>query len=117
MRIACILASEFEDSELRIPMDRLRASGHEVDIIGAEEGKELVGKKGKERVTANRAIDDARASDYDVLLIPGGHSPDKLRIDPRFVELVKEFEKGSKTIAAVCHGPQLLITAGLVRGR
>jgi protease I len=117
MRIACILAPEYEDSELRIPMDRLRAAGHEVDIIGSEEGKELVGKKGKERVTTTRGIDDASAADYDVLLIPGGHSPDKLRLDARFVALVKDFDNGGKTIAAVCHGPQLLLTAGLVRGR
>jgi protease I len=117
MRIACILASGFEDSELRIPMDQLRAAGHEVAIVGAEEGQELVGKKGKERVTATMGVDAARADDFDALLIPGGHSPDQLRNDPRFVELVKEFEKRGKLIAAVCHGPQLLLSARLVRGR
>ena len=117
MRIACILASGFEDSELRIPMDQLRAAGHEVEIVGAEPGTELVGKKGKERVTATAGVDAARADDFDALLIPGGHSPDQLRNDPRFVELVKEFEKRGKLIAAVCHGPQLLLSARLVRGR
>ncbi len=117
MKIACIVASGFEDSELRIPMERLRAAGHEVVIVAADEGAELVGKKGKERVTADRGIDDVHARDYDLLLIPGGHSPDALRIDPRFVELVKDFDKAQKPIAAVCHGPQLLIAARLVRGR
>jgi protease I len=117
MKIACILAPGFEDSELRVPLDRLRAAGHEVDLIGAEEGDELVGKKGKERVVSTRGIDDVRADDYDALLIPGGHSPDQLRIDRRFVALVTEMDRRGKPIAAVCHGPQLLLTAGLVRGR
>lgn len=117
MRIACILAADYEDSELRVPYDRLVAAGHTVDIIGARAGEELAGKKGKERVRTTHGIDDVRTGDYDALLIPGGYSPDKLRADDRFVDLVREFDRAGKLIAAVCHGPQLLITADLVRGR
>jgi protease I len=116
-RIACVLASDFEDSELRQPYDRLRAAGHQVDIIGAKPGEKLAGKKGKEKVTADRGIAEVRAADYDALLIPGGYSPDHLRADPRFVELAREFDRAGKLIAAVCHGPQLLMTARLVMGR
>jgi protease I len=117
MTIACILDSDFEDSELRVPYDRLTGAGFRVEIIGKRAGLELVGKKGKERVRADRGIDDARVDDYDALFIPGGFSPDKLRADQRFVEFVKEFDRAGKLIAAVCHGPQLLLSAERVHGR
>ena len=68
-------------------------------------------------MTIEKEIGQARAEDYVALFIPGGHSPDHLRIDRRFVELTKAFDARQKPIAAVCHGPQLLITAGLVKGR
>lgn len=117
MRIACILADGFEDSELRVPFDGLRAAGHDVELVGTENGLELIGKNGRERVTTTLCIDDAHAGDFDALLIPGGHAPDQLRNDPRFVEFVREMERRARPIAAVCHGPQLLLTAGLVGGR
>jgi len=117
MKIACIVTNGFEDSELRIPVDRLRQSGHQVDIISFEKGDPLAGYKGKEKVTSDKGIDEVKAADYDALLIPGGHSPDKLRADKRFVELVKAFDKAGQLIAAVCHGPQILLTAELVTGR
>ena|SRR6266850_7615177 len=117
MKIACLLGQGFEDSEFRIPYDRLRAEWYEVDIIGAGAGEELKGSKGKERVKAEKAIDQVQADDYDALLIPGGQSPDRLRADKRFVDFVQAFEDAGKLIAAVCHGPQLLIAAHLVKGR
>src|SRR6185295_13221721 len=116
-KVALLLGQGFEDSEFRIPYDRARAAGHQVEIIGAKAGEELTGYKGKEKVRADRAIDEARPDDYDALLIPGGHSPDHLRADPRFVEFVKRFDATKRPVAAVCHGPQLLISAGLVKGR
>jgi len=116
-KIACLLAGGFEDSEFRIPYDRLRAAGHTVDIIGKEKGETLKGYKGKETVKATRSIDDVRPDDYEGLLIPGGHSPDQLRADPRFVRFVADFNASERPLAAVCHGPQLLMAAGLVQGR
>jgi protease I len=112
-----LLGQGFEDSEFRVPYDRLREAGHRVDVIGAKAGEELVGYKGHERVRADRGIDEVRAEDYDGLLIPGGQSPDHLRADDRFVEFVRAFDRTQRPLAAVCHGPQLLISAGLVRGR
>lgn len=117
MDIACILADGFEDSEFRLPRDRLAAAGHNVVVIGGRQGLELVGMRGRERVRVQQPIDRARAQDYDGLLIPGGRSPAKLRADSRFVDLVREFDRQAKLIAAVCHGPELLITADLVRDR
>jgi protease I len=116
-RIACIVGDGFEDSELRVPYDELRGAGYEVEISGARAGQEITGKAGKERVTAERGIGEARPDDYVALLIPGGYSPDHLRIDPRFVSFVRAFDERQRLIAAVCHGPQLLLTAGLVKGR
>ena len=117
MKIACVLGQGFEDSEFRVPYDRLRKEGYQVDIIGLKAGEELKGYKGKEKVKAEKSIDQVKADDYDALLIPGGQSPDHLRVDRRMVEFVKRFDQSGKLIAAVCHGPQLLIAAHLVKGR
>ena len=116
-KVAILLGQDFEDSEFKVPHDRLKAEGFEVDIIGREAGEELRGKKGKVTVKATRSIADVRPREYDALVIPGGYSPDKLRADERFVRVVREFDALKKPLAAVCHGPQLLITAGLVKGR
>jgi protease I len=116
-RIACLLASGFEDSEFRIPYDRLRNAGYAVEIIGVRAGEELKGYKGKETVKAEKGIDQVKPQDYQALLIPGGQSPDHLRADPRMVQFVKAFDALKRPIAAVCHGPQLLLSARLVKGR
>jgi len=116
-KVACLLASGFEDSELRIPLDRLEEAGYRVEIIGFEAGAELVGEKGIESVNTDLSIDDADAASYEGVLIPGGYSPDKLRADQRFVSFVKDFDVTGRPLAAVCHGPQLLLAAELQRGR
>jgi deglycase len=116
-RIACLLGAGFEDSEFRVPYDRLRKEGYQVDIIGPKAGMELKGYKGKETVKADKGIDEVRPEDYLGLLIPGGKSPDHLRVDQRFVDFVKRFDALKYPIAAVCHGPQLLLSARLARGR
>ncbi|PTL77792.1 type 1 glutamine amidotransferase domain-containing protein [Vitiosangium sp. GDMCC 1.1324] len=116
-RVACVVGHDFEDSELRIPYDRLRGGGHEVVLIGKKKGEVLEGKRGKEKFQMDLGIDDARVEDFDMLLIPGGYSPDNLRADERFVRFVKEFDDRGKLIAAVCHGPQLLMAARVVEGR
>ena len=116
-KVAVVLGEGFEDSEHKVPYDRLKAEGFEVDIIGREAGEELKGSKGKVTVQATKSIDQVRPEQYDALVLPGGYSPDKLRADERFVRFVKEFDATKRPLAAVCHGPQLLITAGLVKGR
>lgn len=116
-RVACLLGEGFEDSEFRNPYDRLQSAGFTVEVIGEEAGQSIVGKKGQETIKADVGIDDARPDEYEALLLPGGHSPDHLRADPRFVSFVRDFSNSGKVVAAVCHGPQLLISARLVRGR
>jgi len=116
-KVGVLLGEGFEDSELKVPYDRLKAEGFEVDIIGREVGEEIRGKRGNVTVKATRSIAEARPQAYDALVLPGGYSPDKLRADERFVRFVREFDATRKPLAAVCHGPQLLITAGLVKGR
>jgi protease I len=116
-KIACLLANGFEDSEFKIPYDRLRAAGYTVELIGTTAGETVGGDKGRESARIERAIDDVEADEYEGLLIPGGYSPDKLRADDRFVTFVKRFDATGRPLAAVCHGPQLLLTAELQRGR
>lgn len=116
-KIACLLAHGFEDSEFRVPYDQLQDAGYDVEIIGIEADLELTGYRKRETATTNLSIDDANPESYVGLLIPGGQSPDHLRDDQRFVDFVKEFDASGRPLAAVCHGPQLLLTAELQRGR
>jgi protease I len=115
MRIACVVGPEYEDSELRVPVEAFRRAGHEVVLVGLERGQTLHGKKGKDRVVTDVAVDDAQPEEFDALFIPGGHSPDYLRADDRMVRFVQGFR--DRPIVAICHGPQPLMTAGMVRGR
>lgn len=116
-KIALILGDGFEDSEFKKPFDRLKSEGCQIDIIGMKAGQTLEGKAGKVKAKVDKSIDDVDVGDYDALLIPGGYSPDHLRVDKRFVEFVREFDASGKLVAAVCHGPQLFISAGIQRGR
>ncbi|TME80555.1 MAG: type 1 glutamine amidotransferase [Chloroflexi bacterium] len=117
MRIACVLDVNYEDSEFKEPYDAFRKAGHQVSIIGLKAGKELKGKKGEVTAKAEVAIDQVRPDQFDALFIPGGYSPDHLRADPRMVGFTKELFDADKPVFAICHGPQLLITARVVKGR
>ena len=116
-KVAFVLASDFEDSEFRVPYDRLRAAGHEVVLIGKQRDETVKGKKGKESAKIEATTEERRASEFDALATPGGYSPDQLRIEEGIVSFVRDFAQAGKPIAAVCHGPSLLIEAGLVRGK
>jgi len=116
-QIACVLTSYFEDVEYTGPEKAFKDAGHNVTVISHESGKELKGKQGEAFVTSDKSIDEVSPDDYDALLIPGGFSPDILRADDRFVDFVKKFAYLGKPIFAICHGPQLLITADVLRGR
>ena len=117
MRIACLLDSGFEDSEFRKPYDAFTQAGHQVTVIGRQAGSELKGKAGKETSRAEKGIADVRPDQFDALFIPGGYSPDHLRIDAKVVGFTREMVEAGKPVFAVCHGPQLLITAGAWKGR
>jgi deglycase len=115
-RVAFLVDEDFEDSELRIPYDRIKDAGHEVVIVGIEAGKPLVGKRGKEKVTTQLAARGLTAADLDALVIPGGYSPDHLRTNRDVVRLTRDMFLAGKPVAAVCHGPSLLIEADIVDG-
>ena len=117
MRIACVLDVDYEDSEFKQPYDAFKQAGHQVAIVGFDSGKELPGKKGTVTTKAEIGIDQARPEQFDALFIPGGYSPDHLRANPKMVQFTKSFVDASKPVLAICHGPQLLITARVVKGR
>ncbi|MBC7174528.1 MAG: type 1 glutamine amidotransferase [Polyangiaceae bacterium] len=115
--VAMIVGPEFEDAEFRIPYERLREAGHVVTLFGSRGGETVHGKRGKERARIDSACRDGKPTSYDAIVIPGGHSPDHLRTDESVVEFVRVFAKTGRPMAVVCHGPQLLIEADLVRGK
>jgi deglycase len=117
MRIACVLDVDYEDSEFKQPYDAFKQAGHQVTIIGLEPGKELKGKKGTVTTKAENGVDQVRPEQFDALFIPGGYSPDHLRANRTMVQFVKSFMDANKPVLAICHGPQLLITARVVKGR
>jgi protease I len=114
-KIAVLIAPDFEDSEFRKPVERLRAAGHEVTVLGEKAGVVCEGKQHEEKVKVEGSIADANLHDYDALLIPGGYAPDQLRTQEAAVDFVKRACASGMPVAAVCHGPQLLIEADVVR--
>jgi protease I len=116
MRIVCVLGPKFEDSEFKEPYDAFRNSSHEVVIVGLEAGAQLEGDKGKVTTTVERSFKDAKPDEFDAMFIPGGTSPDKLRAHDEAVKFVKAFMQTGKPVFAICHGPQLLLTADEYKG-
>ena len=116
-KIAILVDQMFEDSELRVPLDRLREAGHEVALVGLKAGVEVRGKQEKERVKIEKAVRDLSEQDYDALVIPGGYSPDHLRMDIGAVRFTRAMALAGKPVAAVCHAPWMLIEADVVDDR
>lgn len=114
MRSLAIATDGVEDVELSYPRYRLLEEDVEVDVA-TPGGRDIQGKVGYS-FSADLAIEDADHGDYSHLLIPGGRSPERLRLQEGAVELVREFWDAGKFVSAVCHGPQLLISAGVLDG-
>lgn len=115
-RVAFILESMFEDSEFRVPYDRLKAAGYEVVVIGRQAGRQLEGKKGHEKIMSEKSIGEVHAEDFAALVIPGGYSPDQLRQDIGMVGFTRDFFNAGKPVAAVCHGGSMLVEADIAEG-
>ncbi|MGN7869812.1 type 1 glutamine amidotransferase domain-containing protein [Paracoccus sp. 22332] len=119
-RVLIMASDGFEQSELFVPLEKLKAAGHQVDVAAPEAGEITGWDKddwGKS-VTADKAIAGLSAGDYDALVLPGGViNPDTLRQDDKAVALIRDFADAGKPVAAVCHAPWLLIEAGLAQGR
>lgn len=116
-KIAVLITDDFEDSEFTSPAEAFKLAGHQVITIEKQAGKTVKGKQGEAEVAIDRAIDDVTPGEFDALLLPGGYSPDQLRGDERFVTFTRDFVNGGKPVFAICHGPQLLISADVIRGR
>lgn len=115
MRVLIVSADGFEDTELLVPWYRLREGNIDVDIASSRSGT-LTGKHGYE-VAAKLGMGEVDADTYDLLLLPGGKAPAQLREDQRVLELARAFFSADKPVAAICHGPQILVSAGLLKGR
>eukprot|EP00056_Hartaetosiga_gracilis_P003657 m.65758 g.65758 ORF g.65758 m.65758 type:complete len:171 (-) comp11539_c0_seq1:76-588(-) len=104
-----------EDLEFHYPVMRLKEEGFDIKKIGPTKDFKGKGKHGLP-IHADTAIDDVEASQLDALIIPGGFAPDYWRRDDRILNLVREMHGMNKTIASVCHGPWVLISAKIVKG-
>jgi protease I len=115
MKTLIVSADHFEDTELLYPYYRLQEAGMEVDVASIARGK-INGKHGYE-VATTIALKDVDPNDYDLLILPGGKAPATLRKEPAAVSIALDFMRRNKPVAAICHGPQILITAGVLPGR
>jgi protease I len=116
-RIAILAEEDFEDSELMEPLRTMKDAGARVVIVGTGSKASYKGKRGTAEVTVDTTADKIKVDEFDAIIVPGGYAPDKMRLHQPMVDLVREAHNKGKIIAAVCHGPQLLISADIVRGR
>jgi len=116
-RVAMLVDEGFEDRELTGPLDALRAAGAAVALVGPTRGASFTGKRGDATVVSDMSAGEARMRDFDALVIPGGYAPDKMRMRHAMVDLARDAMDTGKPVAAICHGPQLLISANALRGR
>jgi protease I len=116
-KVAILIENHVEDSEFEIPRAALGRAGAEVTVLGSRTNEKYTGKQMKVSVEADATTTDARASDFDAVVIPGGMAPDKMRTNMKTVRFVQDAFKQGKLVAAVCHGPQVLIEGDLLRGK
>jgi protease I len=118
--VAFLFTEGVEQAELTAPLEAVRKAGADVDLISLEKGEVEAWEhfdKG-EKFTADHAVADVSASDYDGLVLPGGvANPDQLRMDDAAVKFVRDFFEQKKPVGVICHGPWLLVEADVVKGR
>jgi len=115
-RVAIFVEEGFEDRELTGPLEGLRAAGAAVSLVAPHAARQYTGKRGQV-VTSDVAAGSVKSADFDALIIPGGHAPERMRMRHAMVDLTRDMAAAGKPVAAICHGPQLLISAEVVRGR
>ncbi|MFB6182205.1 MAG: type 1 glutamine amidotransferase domain-containing protein, partial [Candidatus Magasanikbacteria bacterium] len=109
--------SGYQDAEVIYPYYRLQEAGHKVDLIGPEADTDYQGKYGY-TFSSDISAEQADGSDYEAVVVPGGWAPDAMRVKPEMVDLIQQAENSENTtIAAICHGPQLLVEADVVEGK
>jgi len=115
--IAIMVEEDFEDSELTEPLRAMKDAGARVVIVGSGSKQNYRGKRGSATIAVDITADKVKPGDFDAIIVPGGYAPDKMRLSQPMIDLVKKAHDTGKIIAAICHGPQLLISADIVRGR
>jgi protease I len=115
-KVAILVEKIYEDLELQYPKYRLKEAGHAVDVIGPAAGEVYVGKHGYPQ-KAEKSAAEVGAADYDLLIIPGGTSPDHMRRSEHMVKLARQFAKLGKPMAGICHGPWLMCSTPVLRGK
>jgi protease I len=115
MKALMISADNFEDLELLFPYYRLKEEGISVDVVSMKKGK-IRGKHGYE-IGVNKTLEEIDPKEYDLLILPGGRAPEAIRKERLAIGISKFFFAERMPVAAICHGPQTLITAGLMKGR
>ncbi|MFK7735122.1 MAG: DJ-1/PfpI family protein [Pirellulaceae bacterium] len=130
-KILFLVGDFVEDYEVMVPFQMLKMVGHECHAVCPDkkagesvataihdfEGHQTYSEKPGHQFGLNATFDEVSADNYDALVLPGGRAPEYLRLDERVLELVRDFAKSEKPIAAICHGPQILSAAGVVGGR
>lgn len=115
MKVLIMSANNFEDTELLVPLYRLREAGHTVEVASLTR-ESIHGKHGYE-VPVDKVFKDIVPGEYGLLLLPGGKAPAAIRNDPVVQEIARSFFADNKPVAAICHGPQILVSAGLLNGK
>lgn len=115
MKALIISADQFEDSELLVPYYRLLEEGISVDVVSLNRGA-ITGKHGYE-VESDKSLAEVKPDGYAILVLPGGKAPAVIRKEPAALDICRHFFAHNKPVAAICHGPQVLISAGLLAGR
>ncbi|MBB5763606.1 type 1 glutamine amidotransferase domain-containing protein [Methylorubrum rhodesianum] len=123
-KILIVATDGFEESELTVPQTKLKEAGAKVTVASPQSRQSKDAIRGWDKtdwgknVPVDLDIESVNPADYDALVLPGGQiNPDKLRLEPKALEVVRAFLTSGKVVAAICHGPWLLIEAGAVRGR
>ncbi|MEJ2265768.1 MAG: DJ-1/PfpI family protein [Anaerolineales bacterium] len=127
-----MLVGDFgEDYEIMVPFQALQAVGHQVHAVCPDkqagetirtaihdfEGDQTYSEKFGHNFALNATFDDVKSEDYDALVLPGGRAPEYIRLNERVLEIVRHFFEADKPVAAICHGPQILVAAGVLEGR
>ena len=130
-RILMLVGDYVEDYEAMVPFQALQMVGHRVEAVcpGKKagesvrtaihdfEGDQTYSEKRGHNFALNATFDEVRAEDYDALVIPGGRAPEYLRLNPKVLDVIRNFAQAQKPIAAICHAAQLLAAAGVLKGR
>ena len=116
-KIALLIENHVEDSEFLVPYTALKEAGAEVTVLGSRVNEKYLGKQGKLTREADATTTDARPEDFAAVIIPGGMAPDRMRTNMKTVRFVERAIEQGKLVAAICHGPQVLIEGDLLKGR